>query len=49
MSGITPGLPSLLKAEKIQKRVKRVGFEWDDCMGPLQKIQEELGELKPRE
>jgi tetrapyrrole methylase family protein/MazG family protein len=45
LSNIPRGLPPLLKAEKIQKKVMKVGFEWPDFSGPLHKIKEELEEL----
>lgn len=44
--GIPRKLPSLTKAILIQERVKRVGFDWEDKKGPLQKIKEELEELE---
>ena len=39
-------LPSLSRAQKIQKRASQVGFDWKDHDGPLDKIQEELLELR---
>ncbi len=39
-------LPPLNKAAKIQKRVARLGFDWPNEQGPLEKIREELGELE---
>ena len=39
-------LPSLSRAQKIQKRASRAGFDWRDHAGPLDKIQEELLELR---
>jgi MazG family protein len=39
-------LPALLKAEKIQKRAARTGFDWADWKGPLDKVREELAELE---
>jgi ATP diphosphatase len=38
-------LPALKRAEKIQRRAARVGFDWPDASGPRGKIAEELGEL----
>ena len=38
-------LPALLRSDKLQKRAARVGFEWPDIEGPIQKLHEELGEL----
>jgi MazG family protein len=39
-------LPALLKAEKLQKRAAQTGFDWPDYQGPMDKIREELDELK---
>lgn len=38
-------LPNLMKSYKIQKKVARVGFDWPDLDGALEKIQEELQEV----
>lgn len=38
-------LPALARAQKLQKRAARVGFDWQDFRGPLMKIHEELEEL----
>ncbi|MBN1918304.1 MAG: nucleoside triphosphate pyrophosphohydrolase [Verrucomicrobia bacterium] len=38
-------LPALLKAQKIQRNVSRVGFDWDQAEQVLAKAEEELGEL----
>jgi MazG family protein len=43
---IPRGLPSLPKAQKIQKRAAKVGFDWPDYQGPLAKVYEELEEFK---
>lgn len=45
LSGVALGLPSLLRAEKLQKRAARVGFDWPDAAGPRAKIDEELQEV----
>ncbi|HHW06870.1 MAG TPA: nucleoside triphosphate pyrophosphohydrolase [Clostridia bacterium] len=39
------GLPALLRAEKIQARAARVGFDWPDVQGAWEKVQEEQEEL----
>jgi tetrapyrrole methylase family protein/MazG family protein len=39
-------LPSLLKADKIQRKVARVGFDWKHTRDVVAKIEEELRELK---
>jgi ATP diphosphatase len=35
----------LLRSHKLQKRAARVGFEWPDVTGPIDKLREELDEL----
>ena len=44
--GIPKGLDPLHKAHRIQDRVSRVGFDWDDATGALKKVEEELGEVR---
>lgn len=39
------GLPALLRAEKLQCRAARVGFDWPDATGPRAKVDEELAEV----
>ncbi|MBP3450478.1 MAG: nucleoside triphosphate pyrophosphohydrolase [Spirochaetaceae bacterium] len=43
---VSYGLPSLLRAYKIQKKAAKKGFDWKDAEGPWSKIQEEIAELK---
>ena len=38
-------LPGLLKAQRTQEKASRVGFDWKDASGPLEKVREELEEL----
>ncbi len=45
LAGVALALPALKRAEKLQKRAARVGFDWPDPSGPRSKIDEELGEL----
>lgn len=45
LAGVALGLPALLRAEKLQKRAARVGFDWPDAAGPRAKIDEELEEV----
>lgn len=45
LAGVALGLPALSRAEKLQKRAARVGFDWPDAKGPRQKIDEELAEV----
>lgn len=46
LDGVALGLPALLRAEKLQKRASRVGFDWPDASGPRAKIDEELAECE---
>lgn len=46
LADLTRNLPALLRAEKIQRRVARVGFDWPEINGVFEKIQEELDEVK---
>ena len=45
LDGIAAALPALLRAEKLQKRAARVGFDWPDPEGPADKLAEEIDEL----
>lgn len=45
LDGVAIALPALMRAEKLQKRAARVGFDWDDFDGPADKVREELDEL----
>ncbi|GAA0791009.1 nucleoside triphosphate pyrophosphohydrolase [Marinobacterium sediminicola] len=40
------GLPALSRAAKLQRRAARVGFDWPEIGGVLDKIEEEIGELR---
>ena len=46
LDGVAKALPALLRAEKIQKRAARVGFDWKEAGPVIDKIEEELGELR---
>ena len=45
LDGVALALPALLRAEKLQKRAARQGFDWPDTDGPAAKVIEELDEL----
>ena len=49
VDGIPKDLPALTYAQLMQDRVARVGFEWDDISGVLDKITEEVQELREAE
>ena len=46
LSGVPAGLPSIVKAYRIQEKARNVGFEWDDASGAWDKLLEEIEELK---
>lgn len=43
---IPAALPSLMRAEKVQKRAARVGFDWPKSADVLEKVREEIGEIE---
>jgi MazG family protein len=46
IAGVPKELPALLRAQRIGEKAANVGFDWDDLQGPLQKLEEELHELR---
>lgn len=46
LNAVAKSLPALWRAEKVQKKAKKAGFDWPDAAGALDKLSEELGELK---
>ena len=46
IDGVPAALPALLKAQRVQSKASRVGFDWEDASGAISKIEEELAELK---
>ncbi|MGE0159074.1 MAG: nucleoside triphosphate pyrophosphohydrolase [Gemmatimonadales bacterium] len=46
LEGLAKGLDPLTKAYRIQERVARVGFDWEDHRGALAKVEEELAEVR---
>src|SRR3954470_4904157 len=44
--GLPPSLPSLHRAHRLQDRAAGVGFDWPDVDGPVQKVEEELSEVR---
>ena len=46
LAGVALGLPALMRAQKLQRRAARVGFDWPDASGPRAKIDEELTEVE---
>lgn len=45
LAGVALGLPALMRAEKLQKRAARTGFDWADADGAREKIVEEIAEV----
>jgi len=45
LDGVALALPALVQAEQYQKRAARVGFDWPDIEGVLEKLDEELQEV----
>lgn len=46
MDGVAKALPALIRAQKLQKRAARTGFDWPDPSGPKAKVFEEIEELE---
>ena len=45
LDGVAVALPALMRADKLQKRAARTGFDWPDTQGPVDKLAEEMREL----
>jgi len=45
LQGVPRGLPAMIKANRIQEKVKAVGFDWDERAQVWDKVREELDEL----
>ena len=46
LDGVARALPALIRAEKLQKRAARVGFDWSHVTGAIEKLNEEIEEVK---
>lgn len=46
LEGIPAALPALQRSLKVIEKVSKVGFQWPDLQGPLEKMREELGEFE---
>ncbi len=46
MEEVGVGFPALLRARELQKKAARVGFDWPDSGGALEKVREELSEVE---
>lgn len=45
LDGVPKDLPALMKAEKLQSKAAKVGFDWGNIEGPLNKVKEEFREF----
>jgi tetrapyrrole methylase family protein/MazG family protein len=46
LEGVPRHLPALLRAHRIQEKAGRVGFDWKDTLGVLEKVEEEIREFR---
>ncbi|MDP2226236.1 MAG: nucleoside triphosphate pyrophosphohydrolase [Moraxellaceae bacterium] len=46
LGGVAAGLPALMRAEKLQRKASKVGFDWNDPRAVIAKIREELDEVE---
>ncbi|MCW9024423.1 MAG: nucleoside triphosphate pyrophosphohydrolase [Gammaproteobacteria bacterium] len=46
LSGVSTALPALTRSMKLQRRAARVGFDWPDISGVMEKFREELEEVE---
>ena len=46
LSGVSPGLPALGRALKLQQKASKVGFDWNDAKAVIDKIREETDEIE---
>ena len=45
LDGVARTLPALLRAEALQKKARKVGFDWPDVRGAIDKVKEEIDEV----
>jgi tetrapyrrole methylase family protein/MazG family protein len=46
LDSVPPALPALVQAQEYQKRAARVGFDWPEIQGVIDKVMEEMGEVQ---
>ena len=46
LDGVPKNFPALLRAEKLQKKASKVGFDWLEIHGVIDKVEEEIQELR---
>jgi tetrapyrrole methylase family protein/MazG family protein len=49
LAGVPPDMPALAYSQEVQARVARVGFDWDEDEGVIEKLAEEVRELEQAE
>ncbi len=45
LEGISKALPSLMRSQKLQSKAAKIGFDWKDIHGAMDKLKEEIAEL----
>ncbi len=45
LEGVPKSLPALAESQSLQGRARKIGFDWPDIEGRLEKLQEEIGEF----
>lgn len=46
LKDVPKNFPALIRAEKVQKKAKKAGFDWEDIKGATDKLKEEIKELE---
>ena len=46
MHSVSPALPALIRADKIQNKARKIGFDFPDALSALDKLSEEVSELR---
>jgi MazG family protein len=46
LDGVPLALPALMRADKLQRKASRAGFDWPDIRGVFDKVEEEMDELR---
>ena len=46
LDGVPLAMPALLQAQRLQEKAARVGFDWPSVAGPLEKLDEEIREVR---
>ncbi len=46
LRSVSPALPALMRSAKVQQKAAKVGFDWPDVSGALDKVGEELAEVR---